>query len=61
MSESSTSDPVIEFYKRDVDRSLLRENLKLSHEERFRKFVKIHAFMVKARGKATQKPDTPDD
>ena len=31
-------DPVIEAYKKDVDRTLLRENLKLTVEERFRKF-----------------------
>ena len=31
-------DPVIEAYKKDVDRSLLRENLKLTVEERFVKF-----------------------
>lgn len=30
-------DPVIELYKRDVDRTLLRENLKLTPEERLRK------------------------
>ncbi|MEW6324642.1 MAG: hypothetical protein AB1515_04580 [Nitrospirota bacterium] len=28
-------DPVIEAYKKDVDRTLLRENLKLTVEERF--------------------------
>jgi hypothetical protein len=28
-------DPVIEAYKRDVDRTLIRENLKRSVEERF--------------------------
>jgi hypothetical protein len=32
-------DPVIEVYKRDVDRTLLRENLKRSPEERCRNFV----------------------
>jgi hypothetical protein len=32
------SDPVIEAYKKDVDRTLLRENLKLTVDERFRKF-----------------------
>lgn len=32
------SDPVIEAYKKDVDRTLLRENLKLTVEERFLKF-----------------------
>ncbi len=32
-------DPVIEAYKRGVDRTLLRENLKLSVEERVRKMM----------------------
>ena len=31
-------DPVIEAYKRDVDRTLLRENLKLSPQQRSEKF-----------------------
>lgn len=31
-------DPVIESYKKDVDRTLLRENLKLTVEQRFQKF-----------------------
>jgi hypothetical protein len=31
-------DPVIEAYKKDVDRTLLRENLKLTVEERLQKF-----------------------
>lgn len=35
-------DPVVEAYKRDVDRTLLRENLRLTVDERFRKF---HSFM----------------
>src|SRR5262249_17280377 len=30
-------DPVIEVFKRDIDRTLLRENLKLTVEERIRK------------------------
>lgn len=30
-------DPVIEVYKKDVDRSIIRENLKLTVEERLRK------------------------
>jgi hypothetical protein len=30
-------DPVVEAYKRDIDRTLIRENLKLSVEERFLK------------------------
>lgn len=30
-------DPVIEFYKKDVALTLIRENLKLTHEERLLK------------------------
>jgi hypothetical protein len=36
-------DPVIEAFKKDVDRTLLRENLKLSVEERLRKADRVHA------------------
>ena len=32
-------DPVIEAYKKDVDRTLLRENLKLTTTERVRKMI----------------------
>jgi hypothetical protein len=35
---------VIEAYKRDVDRTLLRENLKLTVEERFLKFENFARF-----------------
>ena len=38
------SDPVIEAYKKDVDRTLLRENLKLTVEERFRKLESVAQF-----------------
>jgi hypothetical protein len=34
-------DPVIEAYKKDVDRTLLRENLKRSVEERFRNLMAL--------------------
>jgi len=33
--KSSDKDPVVEAYKKDIDRTLIRENLKLSVEERF--------------------------
>jgi hypothetical protein len=36
-------DLVIEAYKQDVDRTLLRENLKLSVEQRLRKADQAHA------------------
>jgi hypothetical protein len=32
-------DPVIEAYKKDVDRTLLRENLRLTTTERVRKMI----------------------
>ncbi|MEE8587339.1 MAG: hypothetical protein V3T83_21070 [Acidobacteriota bacterium] len=32
-------DPVIEAYKKDVDRTLIRENLRLTPDQRVRKFV----------------------
>jgi hypothetical protein len=32
-------DPVIEAYKKDVDRTLLRENLKLTVDQRVRKMI----------------------
>lgn len=32
-------DPVIEAYKKDVDRTLLRENLKLTVDERIQKMI----------------------
>jgi hypothetical protein len=34
-------DAVVEAYKKDVDRTLLRENLKLTADERFRKFERF--------------------
>ncbi|MGH2795715.1 MAG: hypothetical protein ACRDKG_15590 [Actinomycetota bacterium] len=40
-------DPVIEAYKRDVDRTLLRENLKLSPEERVLKLQDFVRFTVR--------------
>jgi hypothetical protein len=35
-------DPVVEAYKKDVDRTLLRENLRLTVEERIRKAQSFH-------------------
>ncbi len=37
-------DPVIEAFKKDIDRTLLRENLKLSHEERLLKLMQHQHF-----------------
>ena len=37
-------DPVIEAFKKDVDRTLIRENLKLSHEARLLKLMQLQRF-----------------
>jgi hypothetical protein len=42
-------DPVIEAYKKDVDRTLLRENLKLSPQDRFEKLMELQRFAVELR------------
>lgn len=36
-------DPVIEAYKKDVDRTLLRENLRRTLEERFENMMQLQA------------------
>ena len=46
LSPPDYSDPVVEAYKKDIDRTLLRENLKLTPDARFRKF---QSFAVYAR------------
>jgi len=42
-------DPVVEFYKRDVDRTLLRENLKLTPGERLEKLARFAKFAEELR------------
>ncbi|HXP84700.1 MAG TPA: hypothetical protein VN841_08275 [Bryobacteraceae bacterium] len=51
-------DPVVEAYKKDIDRTLLRENLKLSVEERFRKAMALARFAEEMRraGKEARSP-----
>jgi hypothetical protein len=39
MKISLAPDPVIEAYKRDVDRTLIRENLKLTIDERVARMI----------------------
>jgi hypothetical protein len=50
-------DPVIEVYKKDVDRTLLRENLKLTVEQRIKNAMKFHQSIEKWRdaGKSSHK------
>lgn len=42
-------DPVIEAYKKDVDRTLLRENLKLTVDQRFRQFESFMEYVHELR------------
>ena len=49
-------DAVLEAYKKDVDRTLLRENLKLTIEERIRKAESFHASLDARRGAARHLP-----
>jgi hypothetical protein len=43
---ADSSDAVIEAYKKDIDRTLLRENLKLTVDERFRKFESFMEYVL---------------
>jgi hypothetical protein len=43
------SNPVIEEYKRHVDRTLIRENLRLSVTERFEKLMALQKFAEELR------------
>lgn len=45
-------DPVIEAYKKDVDRTLLRENLKLTPAQRLRRLDEFVRAIRKYRGAA---------
>ncbi len=50
-------DPVIEAYKRDVDRTLIEKNLRLSVDERFLQLMELQHFAEELRraGEAARK------
>lgn len=52
-AEELRPDPVIEAYKRDVDRTLLRKNLKLSVEQRFLQAMELQRFAQELRRAGT--------
>jgi hypothetical protein len=57
-------DPVVEAYERDVDRTLLRENLKLTVAERFLRFAQFARFaeelsVAEQRARAAKRHSTP--
>jgi len=45
-------DPLIEAFKKDVDRTLLRNNLKLTTQQRSEKFLSFAKAVYEIRGKA---------
>lgn len=49
-------DPVVEAYKKDIDRTLIRENLELTVEEPFQKAMALARFAdeVRRAGKAAR-------
>ncbi|MBA3950020.1 MAG: hypothetical protein H0X44_08775 [Acidobacteria bacterium] len=47
-ADETRPDPVIEAYKKDIDRTLLRERLTRTVEERFRDLMGMHAFFDEA-------------
>ena len=49
MKSLKVSDPVVEAYMRDVDLTLLRENLKLTPAQRLEKFVRFASFAATLR------------
>jgi hypothetical protein len=48
-SPKTDHDPVVEAYKKDIDRTLIRENLKLTVEERFLKAMALMRFAEEMR------------
>jgi hypothetical protein len=48
-SDLLAPDPVIDRYKQDVDRTLIRENLKKSYEERLLTLQRMQAFAAEIR------------
>ena len=53
------SDPVIEAYKRDVDRTLLRQNLRRSVTERVANLVALQRLAAEARRARRSPKDEP--
>jgi hypothetical protein len=52
-------DPVIEAFKKDIDRSLIRENLALTVEQRFEKLMALQQFADELRRAGRRLENTP--
>lgn len=55
--DAEDRDPVIELYKRGIDRTLIRENLRRTPDERIRALLELQAFAEEVRkaGEAARK------
>jgi hypothetical protein len=52
-------DPVIEAYKKDIDRTLIRENLTLTVDQRFEKLMVLQQFADELRRAGRRLENTP--
>ena len=52
-------DPVIEAYKRDIDRTLIRQSLRLTVTERFERLMELQRFAeeMKRAGRQARRPE----
>lgn len=59
MVSSESHDSIIERYKKDIDVTLIRENLKLTPHERMLKLIELQRFAEELgrAGKEIRKPD----
>ena len=55
--EDTWRDPIIEAYKKDIDRTLIRENLKLNQRQRIEQFEDFMSFIdgMREMGRTLQK------
>lgn len=53
------TDHVIEAYKKDIDRGILRENLRLSVEQRFEELMRLQRFAEELRDAGLKASRTP--
>jgi hypothetical protein len=58
--ERFAPDPVIEAYKKNIDRTLIRENLRRTVEERFEALMRLQEFAEELR-RAGREAQTRDD
>jgi hypothetical protein len=59
MNPETHHDPIIALYKRDVDRTLLRQNLRLSAAQRLEKMLSALRMTAQLRGVARPKSSQP--